>query len=131
MQNNVVDKSRLDADFDMNRVRDWLNDAYFVAIIETGFYQTTQAAATLVANQTNVAVPAGIHKIEYIVPSGWDWQTWGPMRHVNLTELLNLRAWQGGAVSTGAPNRYSYRSSSQPTIEFWPMAIGGEVLTFY
>ena len=131
MQNNVVDKARIDADFDTGRIKDWLNSAYFTAIIETGFYQTTQAAAALINGQTAMAVPAGIHKIEYVSPTDQGGQVWGPMRSAQFEEILRLRAWQGAQVSTGAPSRYAIRVSGAPTVEFWPMANGGEVLTFY
>ena len=132
LQKNVVDKARLDEDFDMNRVKDWLNSAYFTAIIETGFYQSTQVTSVLTADQTSIQVPAGIHKIEFIVPTGTDGQIWGPLRSTQFEDLLRVRAWQGGAISQGAPSRYSYRGTAGvPTIEFWPQAVGGEVLTFY
>ena len=131
LQDGVIDKARLDSDFDVSRVKDWLNSAYFTAIVETGFYQSTQVAAPLTADQTSIQVPAGIHKIEFITPTGIDGQIWGPMRHTQFEDLLRVRAWQGGAISTGAPSRYSYRSALAPTIEFWPQAVGGEVLTFY
>jgi len=132
MQNSVIDKARLDVDFDVNRVKDWLNTAYFTAIIETGFYQTAQVSSPpLVADSTSTPVPAGIHKIEFIVPTGVDGTIWGPMTSVQFEDLLKSRAWQGGQVSTGAPSRYTYRSGPQPSIEYWPMAVGGEVLTFY
>ena len=131
MQNNVVDKARIDVDFDTGRIKDWLNSAYMTAIIETGFYQTTQVAAALVPNQTAMVVPAGIHKIEYVSPTDSSGQVWGPMRTTQFEEILRLRAWQGGQVSTGAPSRYAIRAGGAPTVEFWPMANGGEVLTFF
>lgn len=133
LQNAVVDKARLDEDFDMTRVAAWVNSAYLTAIIETGFYQTSQVTSpALTPDQSSVLVPAGIHKIEFIVPTGSDGQTWGPMRHTQFEDLLRVRAWQGGAsVNQGAPSRYSFRSSAAPTIEFWPQAAGGETLTFF
>ena len=131
LQASVIDKSRLDVDFDTSRVKDWINSAYMTAIIETGFYQSAQVASALAANQTSMQVPAGIHKIEYVSPTDSSGQVWGPMRTTQFEEILRLRAWQGGQVSTGAPSRYALRSSQAPTVEFWPMAVGGEVLTFY
>ena len=83
LQDGVIDKARLDSDFDVSRVKDWLNSAYFTAIVETGFYQSTQVAAPLTADQTSIQVPAGIHKIEFITPTGIDGQIWGPMRHTS------------------------------------------------
>jgi hypothetical protein len=132
MQQTVLDKARLDVAADTNRVKDWLNGAYYTACIETNFFEAGVAdTAPLAADTSSVGVPSNLVKIEYITPTGSDGQLWGPVQEVTLEELLELRAWQGGAVSTGAPSRYAYRSSGTPTIEFWPQAVGGEVLHFW
>jgi hypothetical protein len=133
MQQAVIDKARLDEDFDVGRVSDWINNAYMTAVAESGFYQTAAIpAGPLVSGDTSVAVPAGIQKIEFISPIGTDGARWAPMLAVPFEELLRSRAWQGGAIAwTGAPSRYSYRSGSAPYIEFWPVANGGETLMFY
>src|SRR5215475_8308644 len=131
MQNSVVDKARLDADFDTGRVKDWLNAAYQTAVIETGFLQTVEDSVALQETATSIPVPSAIHKIEYIAPTGVDGTRWGPMLAVTMQSLIRSRAWQGGQVSTGAPSRYALRLGPNPTIEFWPNALGGEVLHFY
>lgn len=131
MQDQVISKARLDSSADLTRTKNWINNSYYKACIETNFYESSSATSALAANATNVAVPASIVKIEYIVPTGTDGTVWGPMMEVTMEELLQVRAWQGGQVSTGAPSRYAYRSSGTPTIEFWPNAVGGEILTFY
>lgn len=131
MQNNVTDKARLDYEEDVDRIQDWINAAYYTACIETNFFEASSSATALAANATSATVPSSIVKIEYIVPTGSDGSVWGPMTETNMEEILKVRAYQGGQTSTGAPSRYAYRSSSAPTIEFWPNAGGGEVLTFY
>ena len=131
MQHTVIDKARLDQDFDTARVQDWLNAAYLTAVIETGFYQFVQDSVTLAPSATSVPLPPAIYKIEYIAPTGVDGTRWGPMTAVTMQQLIRSRAWQGGQVSTGAPSRYVYRSGPSPILEFWPNAIGGEVLHVY
>jgi hypothetical protein len=132
LQQDVIGKGRLDADQDVQRVKDWLNSAYYTAVIETNFYETAAIISTpLAANATAFAVPASTVKIEYIVPTGADGQYWGPMDEVTFVEILELRSHSGGTISTGAPSRYAFRSAGAPVIEFWPQAVGGEVLTFY
>lgn len=131
LQEQVVQKGRLDELADLDKVQDWINNAYFTACIETDFYESSSVDAPLDVNATSVAVPDSIVKIEYIVPTGSDGTVWGPMQEVLFDDLLEVRAWQGGVISTGAPTRYAFRSSASPTIEFWPTALGGEVLTFY
>lgn len=131
IQNNVINKLRLDSVNDLAKVKEWINQAYYQTCIESDFYEASTTGTTLVAGNTNVAVPSNIVKIEYIAPTGSDGTLWGPMDLVTLEEVLELRAWAGGTISTGAPSRYAYRSSSSDTIEFWPNAAGGETLNFY
>lgn len=131
MQDQVIQGLRLEADADLTKTMNWLNNTYFTACIETNFYENGSSATALAVNATSVSVPTGIVKIEYIVPTGSDGTNWGPMMEVTFEELLEIRAYQGGAQSTGAPSRYAFRSSGAPSIEFWPNAIGGEILTFY
>lgn len=131
MQDQVIQKARLEATDDLTKVKNWLNSAYYTACIETNFYENSAAASALAAGATNTPLPATTVKIEFIVPTGTDGTVWGPMEEVTFEELLEVRAWQGGQLSTGAPSRYSFRSSGSPSIEFWPNAVGGEILTFY
>jgi hypothetical protein len=138
MQQSVFDKARLDEGYDVSRVSDWLNNAYMTALVESGFYQAiSRQVGPLTSGQTSSFIPPEVQKIEYVVPIGTDGAVWAPMLAVGFEELLRNRAWQGGATPwTGAPSRYSYRSGpsvlgSMGSIEFWPVASGGETLTFY
>jgi hypothetical protein len=132
MQSTVIEKARLDQVQDLDRVKDWLNGAYYEACIETNFFEAGVAqTAPLAADTTSVGVPSNLVKVEYVTPIANDGTLWGPIQEVTLAEILELRAWQGGASSTGAPSRYAYRSSQTPTIEFWPQAVGGEILNFW
>jgi hypothetical protein len=129
LQQDVIGKGRLDADQDVQRVKDWLNSAYYTAVIETNFYETAAIISTPLA--ANATASASTVKIEYVVPTGADGQYWGPMDEVTFVEILELRSHSGGTLTTGAPSRYAFRSAGAPVIEFWPQAVGGEVLTFY
>lgn len=131
IQNAVINKLRLDATNDLSKVKDWINQVYYEACIETNFYETSSSATTLTAGQTSVSVPSSIVKIEYIVPAGSDGSLWGPMEEVTFEEILENRAWAGSTQTTGAPSRYAFRSSQSSSIEVWPQAYGGETLTFY
>ena len=132
MQDQVIQKGHLERVDDLTRVKNWLNNAYFRVCIETDFYESSFVMGSpLSPGQTSAVIPSGVVKLEYIVPTGQDGTVWGPVTEVTFEELLQVRAWQGGQVSTGAPSQYSFRSSGSPTIEFWPSALGGEVFTFY
>jgi hypothetical protein len=132
MQKTVLDKARLDTLADTPRVKDWLNMAYMMACLDTNFFISKQVTTpALTAGSTNVAVPSSIQDILWIVPTAVDGSTWGPMILLPFEQLLKMRAYQGATLNTGAPSRYSYISGGSPTIEFWPNAVGGEVLTFW
>jgi hypothetical protein len=132
LQQAVLQKARLDEALDGSKVQDWINQAYFRIAVEVEFFQAGVAnTPPLVATQMNVTVPAQMIGINYIVPAGSDGSTWGPMEEIGFQELFELRAWQGGSVPLGAPSRYAFNSNAVNTIEFWPQASGGEVLTFY
>jgi hypothetical protein len=132
MQGDVLDKGRLDASADTDRVKDWLNSSYYQACIETNFYETAAIPSVpLAVNAMSVAVPAAVVKVEYVVSAGVDGMPWGPMRQITFEEILELRAYSQATQSLGAPDRYAYRGSGSPSIEFWPQASGGEVITFY
>lgn len=132
IQNAVLAKGRLDTTDDLAKVKDWINQAYYEACIETDFYDSSSAATALAANATNVAVPSALVVVDYVVPTGTDGTVWGPMEMVPFQLLLEARAYSGNAAPwTGAPSRYAWSSGGSPSIEIWPAANGGEILTFY
>src|SRR5215467_6381858 len=94
----VVYKARLSLDTDLVKAKDWVNQAYYQACVETDFLETSSTTVALTAAQTSINVPTGIISIEYIVPTGNDGSTWGTMDMVQFNELLDMRAWQGATV---------------------------------
>jgi hypothetical protein len=131
LQQDVIGKGRLDADQDVQRVKDYLNSAYWTAVIETNFYESAGIISTpLAADSNSIAVPSSIVKVEYIVSLGANGLS-GPMDEITFEQILEMRAYSGGTATTGAPYCYAFRSAQAPVIEFWPQAVGGEVFTFY
>lgn len=131
IQDAVIAKARLDSTNDLAKVKAWINQAYYTACIESNFYESSSAAAALSANASSVAVPSSVVKVEWIAPAGSDGSAWATMEEVTMEQLLDMRAWQGGISPLGSPSKYAFRSASAPSIEFYPTASGGEVLTFY
>jgi hypothetical protein len=132
LQTAVLWKGKLDDQIDTQRIKDWINQAYYQACVETEFYETSATATALGPNQTTVTVPASLVGVDYIIPTGVAGDVWGPMVMVTFEEILEQRAYNAGVTyTTGAPTRYAYRSSGTPTIEVWPNPNGGETLTFY
>src|SRR5262252_5843514 len=132
IQQAVIDKLRLDPDLDTDKVKDWINQAYMEACIECEFYLQSSPSSTLPANASSIGVPAPLLSLNYVVSQQSDGSNCGMMDQVGIDAIFDKRAW-GGATTTsqGAPQTYAYMSGPQPTIEFWPPAAGGEVLTFY
>lgn len=132
LQDAVLNKGKLDDTYDTTRIKNWINQAYYQACLETEFYESSSASSALAASATSVAVPTALVGVDFIVPTGSDGSVWGPMEMVTFEEILEQRAYNAGVtMTTGAPSRYAYRSSGAPSIEFWPTANGGETLTFY
>jgi hypothetical protein len=131
MQNDVIANLRLEDGLDRNKVKDWLNASYMEAVAETEFWTLSAATTTLAANTSSVTVPAALLGINYIVATDSNGTVRGTMELKTLAEILDKRGWSGGTLTQGAPQMYAYVSSATPTVEIWPTAVGGEVLTFY
>jgi len=133
LQAAVLAKGKLDDQYDTDRIKDWINQTYYQACVETEFYVNV-ATTSPVLNyaQSSVAIPTALIAVDYIVPTGTDGSVWGPMKMVPMVEILEQRAYNAGVtMTTGAPTRFCFRSGATPTIEFWPQASGGEKLTFF
>jgi len=132
IQQAVIDKLRLDPDLDLQKVKDWINQAYMEACIETEFYLDVSDSTQLAANVGSVGVPPTLLGLNYVTSKQSDGTQRGPMELVGMDMILDKRAWaSGGTVTQGAPQMYAYKSGPSPAIEFWPPAAGGETLTFY
>jgi len=131
IQESVIAKLRLDPDLDRDKVKDWINNNYMAASLETEFFTDVQVSSTLPANAASLGVPAALLMLDYVVTQQQNGLYRGPMELVGIDLILEKRAWSGGTISQGAPQMYAYRSGPTPTIEFWPPASGGEIVTFY
>lgn len=130
IQDAVIAKLRLDPGLDRQKVKDWINQAYMEACIETEFFAEAQATSKMPPDTSRTGVPAALWKIDYITSTQADGAPWGPLDLVGLDVVLSKRAY-GGTITHGAPQMYAYVSGPQPVIEFWPGAAGGEIFTFY
>jgi hypothetical protein len=131
IQQAVIYKARLDQAQDLSFVKDWINQIYYQVCVELEFYTAVSDSAAAGANATNVTIPSTIIAVDYVVPTGSTGVVYGPMDMITFDEILQMRAYTSTAITTGAPSRYCFRSGVAPTVEFWPAANGGEILTFY
>ena len=126
IQNDVIDKLRLNAADDLANVKDWINQAYAEVASETRCFQT-DGVATMTAAVGSYLLPASVLHIELltITPTGAD--TWFPMKECQLPEILNMRGLGPGAI--GPPTRYAVVGLNQ--LEVWPAARSGDVMNFW
>lgn len=128
LQNAVINKMRLDSSADSQKVKDWLNQGYAQVCVETRFTRGSATASALTANQSTVTIPTSIVEIEEIVPAVSS-VAYSPMIRISFRDMERRRSNMSGAqASPGAPFFYFVRQGS---IEIWPNAAGGEVLTFW
>jgi len=122
----VIAKARLDANLtaDVTRAKDWVNLAYADVALTSKFWEGSAATAALAAAVTADTLPTALIELEDVTCSYAG--TFPPMREVTWEQLLNLRAYS--STGRGPPQVYSLRKNS---LEFWPAAQGGEILTYY
>lgn len=122
--NSVVAKLRLDAVADAAKTLEWVNQVYTNVATTTRYYSGSSAGAALTAAATSQALPTTIVELEYATA------TYGGqslvMMLVDFDRLLQMRQGQSGA--SGPPLFYSLRKG---TVEFFPAAAGGEIITYY
>lgn len=123
-QNAVIDSVRLDPAADLQRTKDWLNRTLLDIAVQSKFFSSSSVGAALTAAAANQALSATLVELEYVT-CGFGGQT-TVMQPVYYDALLMKR--QSATAAAGPPLYYCLRKS---TLEFWPAAAGGEVLTFY
>lgn len=123
IQNEVIDKLRLDASADLARVKGYINQVLADVAARTRYFSGSAAGAALTAAATSQALPATLIELEYVT-CAFGGQTI-VMQAKPFSEILMLRAPTSGS---GPPVFYCLRKG---TIEFWPAAQGGEILTYY
>lgn len=125
LQNAVIAKLRLDPTSDRAKVRDWINQVYVQAVVETGSNQTYQST-TLTAGTSTYTLPTAIFEIDQIVLTPSDQSTPNrPLELVTLATLLDRRS--GGPV--GSPACYAMVGDDQ--FEVSPIPTAADTLTFW
>jgi hypothetical protein len=132
LQDKVLSKSRLDPNntADVNKIKDWINRAYFRVVLETEALQanTTQ---TLTANVNQYQLPAPAKRIKWMTAQQAGQSFYGPpLRLSSLDEILWRRKSSGGGVITnGTATHYAF--SSPNNIDVWPTPGNADTLLIY
>lgn len=123
IKNIVYDKLRLDSTDDVTRVGNAINNTLNRIAIDTRYIKGSANTAALTAGASSFTLDTSIIEIDYLT-CAYGGQTL-ILGEVTFDRLLALR--QGGIVA-GPPVAYSLRAT---TVELWPTAAGGDVITQY
>lgn len=123
LQNAVIAKARLDSTVDLQRVKDWVNQIYTHAWVQTE-YGAGSATATLTADSVSVAIPAAAIRVKQIRSKSATGTYGQPMQRVSLDRLALYRSLSSTA------DQATHYAIEQSTVEFWPPAVLNDVLQF-
>lgn len=129
MQNEVIAKIRLDATADLQKTKDWINQAYGEACMETEAIQDF-ATLTLTASTSTYTLDSSLLRVKamYVTPVGSTQSR--PLEPISIEELLELNAGTGGSQpNTGGPNRYAFFGLRD--VQFYPTPASADTVTVY
>lgn len=128
IQNAVIDKLRLDAAADRERVKDWINQVYADVCVETAA-NITAANLTLTADEPTYTLPDSVLKITDMYVTPVDGTTYGPLEPVALSQIIRWRQGTGGNTSSGSVLYYCRRGLN--LIDFYPTPSSADTITVY
>lgn len=106
MQDNVINKLRLDATNDRTKVKEALNRAYYEAVVETEA-KIAKTTLTLTANTDNSTLASTVGRVKRMTLTSGG-VTYGPLIEASLDTLLRWRQQGGGsAVAVGTVTHYT------------------------
>lgn len=124
IEDAVIAKLRLDATADRAKVTSWVNATLCKVAVETRCFTGSTAGSALAAAATSQALPAAIIELEYITAAYGGQSVL--LREAPSYERILAARQQPGA--SGPPWSYYLRNG---TVELWPAAAGGEILTYH
>lgn len=131
VQDAVIGKLRLQ-DTTANRalVKDWINQAYAQACMET---QALQQAGygTLTSGSSTYALPDTIIELKWVIAKATTDSSFGPpLERVTLDDILGWRMSAGSVpVSSGTVTAYALIGLNQ--LELWPTPQAADTIQFY
>jgi len=123
--NAVSEKLRLDLADDTTKTGVWVNRAIAKIAIQTGYFKGQVNGTPLVAGDSSQALPPTLVRLDYVT-TFYQGQTYPQLNE--MTTLDPILAYRSQGASTGPPRIYYLWQGS---VEFWPSAAGGEVLSYY
>ena len=124
----VINKVRLDDLADLQKAKDWVNQAYAEVVIETEAVQDVDTM-TMTANQSVYILDTDISRIKqmYVTPVG---QTASrPLEPVSIEQLLEWNPSLPNSTQSGGATHYAMLG--QTDIQFFPTPTRADVVTVY
>jgi hypothetical protein len=128
IQQAVIEKATLDPVLDLPKTKDWINQVYFQAAVETEAI-SGEATMSLTAGSGSYALPAQVARIRQmsVQPSGSTVFN-APLILTTLDEILQRRqAGQQGSY----PQATHYTMVGINGFEVWPTPSAADVITIY
>lgn len=126
LQQLVSDKLKLDnvslTGTDATKVKEALNQTLVHVATATRYFSGSASTSALAAGANTDAIPSTIVELEYVT------MTYGGQTYFLQPTTFDRILMRRVSSTTGPPVIYSLRKS---TLNFWPNAQGGEVLTYY
>lgn len=130
LQNEVIRAIRLDATADLQKVKDWINQAYAQVCVETEANQT-YGTAVLTSGSATYTLPSAVLRMKQlaIMPTGQS--TYGaPLEETSLDDILRRRQ-SDGATAIGSSSSTQYALIGLSQLELWPTPGAADTLLFY
>lgn len=130
LQDSVINKLRMDT-ADRSKVRDWINQVYADACVETEVLQKGDTMA-VTPNVGSYTLPSQvIRMIEIAMASAASPTSYGPpLEQVSLDQIIGLRqSSQVASTNNGTPSKYAVVGIQE--IELWPTPTSADSLLMY
>ena len=129
IQNSVINKLRLDATNDLQKVKDWINQIYAQICVETGA-NASFATMTLTSGSASYTFPTQVERVKsmFVTPVGGTANA--PLQPVSL-DYINRRRMVGGGVATATGTVTHYALLGINDFEVYPTPQAADVITIY
>lgn len=112
-----------------NAVKDWINQAYAEAAVETQALQEA-GTATLTSGTATYTLPVQIIEMKWIIAKAVNDSGFGyPLERMAIEQILDYRMAQSSPAVTGSTQAYALIGLNQ--LELWPTPTSADTLQFY
>lgn len=131
IQNAVLAKTRMTGTSDTSKVKDWINQAYSRACLDTEYVQdkTTYTLTAGTAEYDLTTISSSIARIKQITVT-YSGVLSPPLRRVTLERILRFQESAGGAAVPLAPSQF-YALAGYKKLVLYPTPANADTLTVW